>query len=121
MACAQGFGELRFIGSEIGSRAAFAALRDLLHPVLIQIAELPARQHQALPTGFGVADGPEPEALLIGLAVPGLLEQVVTRRRLLVVVEGLGCLPEAGSAHLPGIVAADLSPVCWASSTTSSG
>jgi DNA-binding CsgD family transcriptional regulator len=87
LARAEGFRQLRCTGLEGEGHAGFAGLHELLHPVLDEAEGLPERQRQALFTAFGMADGPAPEGLLIGLAVLGLLEEVAARQRLLLVVE----------------------------------
>ncbi|WP_103348122.1 LuxR family transcriptional regulator [Amycolatopsis sp. CA-128772] len=87
LARAEGFRQLRCTGLEGEGHAGFAGLHELLHPVLDEAEGLPERQRQSLFTAFGMADGPAPEGLLIGLAVLGLLEEVATRQRLLLVVE----------------------------------
>ncbi|MDQ7809785.1 AAA family ATPase [Amycolatopsis sp. A133] len=87
LARADGFRQLRCTGLESEGHAGFAGLHELLHPVLDEAEGLPERQRQALFTAFGMADGPAPEGLLIGLAVLGLLEEVAARQRLLLVVE----------------------------------
>ncbi len=86
LARAQGFRQLRCTGLEGEAHAGFAGLHELIHPVLDEAEGLPERQRQALFTAFGMADGPAPEGLLIGLAVLSLLEEVAARQRLLLVV-----------------------------------
>jgi DNA-binding CsgD family transcriptional regulator len=89
LATEAGFRELRCTGVQSETTAGFAGLHELLHPVLHLLPVLPARQRAALSTAFGLVEGPAPERLLINLAVLGLLEEVASRQRLLVVVEDL--------------------------------
>ncbi|MEU1550657.1 AAA family ATPase [Nocardia sp. NPDC005745] len=84
-----GFGELRCTGLDTESHVGFAALHELIYPVLDQVASLPVRQREALLTAFGMAEQPAAEGLLISLAVLGLLEEVASRQPLLVVVEDM--------------------------------
>ncbi|MEV0952098.1 AAA family ATPase [Promicromonospora sp. NPDC050249] len=84
-----GYRELRCTGVQSETVVGFAGLHELLHPVLGLVDSLPARQRAALSTAFGLAEGPAPERLLINLAVLGLLEEVASTRRLLIVVEDL--------------------------------
>ena len=84
-----GFRALRCTGVQSETTAGFAGLHELLHPVLDLVPLLPARQRAALSTAFGLAEGPTPERLLINLAVLGLLEEVASRRPLVLVVEDL--------------------------------
>ncbi|WP_457213799.1 ATP-binding protein [Nocardia gipuzkoensis] len=105
---AQGFRELRCTGLENESHVGFAGLHELLHPVLDQVAVLPARQREALLTAFGMAEDPAPQGLLISLAVLGLLEEVASRQRLLLVVEDLHWL-DSSTASVIGFLARRLS------------
>ncbi|WP_049797270.1 helix-turn-helix transcriptional regulator [Kribbella flavida] len=85
----EGFLELRCTGIQSETPSGFAALHELLHPVLDRAASLPPRQRQALLGAFGLEDGPAPERLMIHLAVLGLLEELASDRKVVVVVEDL--------------------------------
>lgn len=87
LAAHAGFQELRCTGVQSETTAGFAGLHELLHPVLDLVDALPSRQRAALSTAFGLSEGPEPDRLLLNLAVLGLLEEVASRQRLVVVVE----------------------------------
>ncbi|MGR6920431.1 AAA family ATPase [[Actinomadura] parvosata] len=77
---------LRASGRESESNLAFAALHQLLRPVLDETAHLPDRQRRALLGAFGfAADTPDP--LLTGVAVLTLLSQVAERAPLVVVLD----------------------------------
>jgi DNA-binding CsgD family transcriptional regulator len=89
MAVRAGFRELRCTGVQSETTAGFAGLHELLHPVLDLIPTLPRRQRTALSTAFGLDEGPAPDRLLVNLAVLGLLEEVASRQRLVVVAEDL--------------------------------
>ena len=86
-AAAAGFLLWRCAGLQRGALTGFAALHELLHPVLDQVDVLPSRQRAALMTALGLQEGPVPERLLTGLAVLGLLEEVAAAQPLLLVVE----------------------------------
>src|SRR6516225_274537 len=60
-------------GAEAESDLAFAGLHELLRPVLGYLGELPGTQSQALAGALGLAPSPQPDRLLIGAAVLGLL------------------------------------------------
>ncbi|SNY53657.1 helix-turn-helix transcriptional regulator [Paractinoplanes atraurantiacus] len=64
-----------------------AGLHELLHPLLEDALGLPRRQHEALLTALGLAAGPPPDPLLVGLATLGLLEKAAGTGGLLVVAE----------------------------------
>jgi DNA-binding CsgD family transcriptional regulator len=81
-----GWQVLRADGSERETDLAFAALHQLLRPVLGGTDRLPARQRSALLGAFGVDDEPvAPDRLLIGMAVLTLLSD--REQPLLVVVD----------------------------------
>ncbi|WP_249998287.1 AAA family ATPase [Actinoplanes sp. M2I2] len=81
-------------------RSGFAALHELLHPVLDLAGVLPSRQQEALLTAFGaVADSPA-DPLLINVAALGLVEEVAARRPVLAVVEDLHWLDPSSAAAL---------------------
>ncbi|PYY51962.1 AAA family ATPase [Curtobacterium sp. MCBD17_023] len=84
-----GFRQLRCAGMQSETTAGFASLHELLHPVLGQIHTLPSRQRGALLTAFGFEDGPEPDRLLISLAVLGLLEEIASQQPVVLIVEDL--------------------------------
>ena len=60
-------------GVEAESDLAFAGLHELLRPVLSYLNELPGIQSQALAGALGLAPPRQPDRLLIGAAVLGLL------------------------------------------------
>ncbi|WP_432542636.1 SpoIIE family protein phosphatase [Kineococcus sp. SYSU DK002] len=99
---------LRCTGVETGTPTGFAALHELLHPLLGDVAALPPRQRSALLTAFGREDGPAPDRLLIGLAALGLVEEAAAGAPLLVVVEDLHRL-DAASADVVAFLTRRLS------------
>ena len=68
---------------------AFAGLHQLCSPMLDRVGAIPAPQRQALETAFGIRDGSEPDAFLIGLAVLSLLSEVAQERPLLCLIDDL--------------------------------
>uniref|UniRef100_A0AAU3H5A5 AAA family ATPase n=1 Tax=Streptomyces sp. NBC_01401 TaxID=2903854 RepID=A0AAU3H5A5_9ACTN len=86
---ASGARVLRAGGSESESSLAFAALHQLLRPVLAEMDGLPERQRAALHSAFGTgpAAAEEADLMLIGVAVLGLLSAVADRRAVVVVLD----------------------------------
>ena len=79
---------LSVTGRESESRLAFAALHQLLRPVLSSAAGLPVRQAQALLGAFGLTAAPgAPDPLLTRLAVLTLLADLSALSPLLVVAD----------------------------------
>lgn len=103
---AAGMGLLRATGLQAEARLPFAALHQLLVPVLDGADRLPARQRLALLTAFGMAeDAAEvPDRFLIALAVLELLSGAAERSPLLVVVDDAQWLDQS-TADVLGFVA----------------
>ncbi|MGW2327717.1 ATP-binding protein [Streptomyces sp. NPDC001700] len=83
---------LRMTGSESEANLPFAALHQLLRPVLGDATRLPARQRSALLGAIGADDGDAtgpPDRLLLGVALLALLSDLAQRSPLLVVVDDL--------------------------------
>ena len=76
-------------GYEAEVRLDFAALHRLLATQLDRLDQLPAPQRDTLATVFGLAAGPAPNRLLVGLAAMTLLEQAARQRPLLCVVDDI--------------------------------
>jgi DNA-binding CsgD family transcriptional regulator/tetratricopeptide (TPR) repeat protein len=74
----KGFTVLAARGSESETHLPFASLHQVLWPILSRSANLPARQRDALLSGFGMSDVAAPDPFLIALAV---LELVVDAAR----------------------------------------
>ena len=71
---ASGMRILAAVGRESEQDLTFAGLHQLLHPVLDRVADLPARQAEALRGAFAIsADPASPDSLLTGIAVLTLL------------------------------------------------
>jgi DNA-binding CsgD family transcriptional regulator len=85
-ATADGVTVLRAGGVEAESELSYAALHQLLHPVLGHTARLPAPQAAALRGAFGLDDG-KPDRFRVSLAVLSLLAEVAEERPLLCLVD----------------------------------
>jgi DNA-binding CsgD family transcriptional regulator len=66
----------RAAGVESEMELPFAGLHQLCGPMLDRIDRLPAPQHDALATAFGLSAGDPPDRFLVGLAVLSLLSEV---------------------------------------------
>jgi DNA-binding CsgD family transcriptional regulator len=99
---------LRASGVEAESEIAYSALQQLCAPLLEHLGGLPETQRTALRTVFGLAAGPPPERLLVGVAVLGLFAEAASRRPLLCVVDDVQWIDVASAVTL-GFVARRLS------------
>ncbi|MEV0650762.1 AAA family ATPase [Phytomonospora sp. NPDC050363] len=84
---AEGLPVLQGLGVEFEAELPYAGLHMLLHDRLGGVAELPDPQRRALETAFGLASGPAPEPMLVGLAVLTLLSEPATETPLLLAVD----------------------------------
>jgi DNA-binding CsgD family transcriptional regulator len=82
----------------------FAAVHQLLRPLLPAIDRLPEPQQTALQVAFGMVGGPQPDPFLVGLAVLTLLSDAAEARPVLCVIDDAQWLDDE-SAHVIGIVA----------------
>ncbi|WP_436533368.1 ATP-binding protein [Actinoplanes sp. HUAS TT8] len=99
---------LRASGVESESEMAYSALQQLCAPLLEHLDVLAEPQRAALSTAFGLAAGPAPERLLVGLAVLGLFAEAARARPLVCVVDDAQWVDDA-SALILGFVARRLS------------
>jgi DNA-binding NarL/FixJ family response regulator len=100
LAAQRGLQVIRCAGGEGQLDVGFAAVHELLHPLLGAASNLPARHRRALLTAFGELDGGQPDPLLINLAALGLLEDAASSRPLVVVVEDLHWVDRSSIAVL---------------------
>lgn len=91
-------------GGPSGDTVPFGGLHELLLPVSGRLAELPDSQGDALSGVLGRTATPDPDLLLIGAAVLGLLTLVATAQPLLVVVDDAHLLDAASLAVLLFVV-----------------
>jgi DNA-binding CsgD family transcriptional regulator len=94
----------RVVGVQSEMELAFAGLHQLCTPMLDRLGRIPAPQHDALRTAFGVAAGPPPDRFFVGLAVLSLLSEVAGERPLICVVDDEQWLDRA-SVQALGFVA----------------
>jgi DNA-binding CsgD family transcriptional regulator len=95
---------IRVGGVESEMELAYAALQQLCAPMLDRLDGLPAPQRTALSTALGLAEGPAPDRLLIGLAVLGMFSDAAEEKPLMCLVDDLQWLDQA-SAHILAFVA----------------
>jgi DNA-binding CsgD family transcriptional regulator/tetratricopeptide (TPR) repeat protein len=79
---------------------AFAGLHQLCAQMLDHAESLPAPQHEALRTAFGLSAGPVPDRFLVGLAVVGLLSETAGELPLICVVDDQQWLDDASAQAL---------------------
>jgi len=101
---ADDFRVLRTAGNEADWELPFAALQQLCAPGVEHLDELPPPQRDALRVVFGLANGPAPDRLLVGLAALNLLARLAGDRPVLCVVDDAQWLDHE-SAHACGFVA----------------
>ncbi|MFC7535224.1 AAA family ATPase [Actinoplanes sp. GCM10030250] len=78
---------VRAAGVEPETELAYSALQQLCAPLLDHLGRLPEPQRDALATAFGLSSGRPPEALIVGLAVLGLLAEAASEKPLVCVVD----------------------------------
>ena len=77
----------RAVGVQSEMELAFAGLHQLCAPLLGRAECLPAPQHEALRTAFGLSAGPPPDRFFVGLAVLSLLSEVAGERPLICLID----------------------------------
>ncbi|XVV08853.1 AAA family ATPase [Actinoplanes sp. CA-131856] len=77
----------RTAGVEPETEIAYSGLQQLCAPLMNYLGRLPDPQRQALETGFGLAAGDPPDALIVGLAVLGLFAEAGADQPLVCVVD----------------------------------
>jgi hypothetical protein len=94
----------RVAGVEAEMELAFAGVYQLCAPMLHRLEWLPAPQHAALRTAFGLSSGSAPDRFLVALAVLSLLSDAADEYPLLCLVDDQQWLDQA-SAQVLGFVA----------------
>ncbi|WP_229858747.1 AAA family ATPase [Streptomyces poonensis] len=84
-----GFQVLRAVGAEADAEVAFAALHEVLLPLLPDLHVLPTRQREALECALRLREGAPAGGFLVGAAALTLLAEAARDRPLLVVVDDL--------------------------------
>lgn len=90
----RGFTVLSARGSESETHLPFASLHQLLRPVLARADVLPARQRDALLSGFGMADLEQPDRFLMSLAALELVAEQARTSPVLLSLEDLHWMDE---------------------------
>jgi DNA-binding CsgD family transcriptional regulator len=97
---AAGLRVIRVAGAEPEMELAFAALQQLLSPMLELADRLPEPQRAALGVAFGLWAGPAPDRFLVGLAALSLLSEAAAERPVLCVVDDVQWLDRASAQAL---------------------
>ena len=95
---------LRTVGVEWEMELPFAALHQLCGGLLEGSARLPAPQHEALATAFGLSAGAQPNRFLVGLAALSLLSDAAEEHPLVCLVDDVQWL-DRSSAQVLAFVA----------------
>ncbi len=95
---------VRIAGVQSEMELPFTALHQLCAPLLDGLQRLPAPQHDAVRTAFGMSSGPVPDRFLVGLGVLSLLSEVAEEQPLVCLVDDEQWLDRA-SAQVLGFVA----------------
>jgi DNA-binding NarL/FixJ family response regulator len=90
----------RAAGVQSEMELAFAGLHQLCAPMLNHLERIPAPQREALRVAFGVAAGPPPDRLFVGLAVLSLLSEVAGERPLVCLIDDEHWLDRASAQAL---------------------
>jgi len=83
----RGFTVLSTTGVQSEAHLAFAGLHQLLRPLRLHVANLPAVQRGVLDAAFGLGQEPAPERFRIAMAVLDLLGEVAAEAPLLILTE----------------------------------
>jgi DNA-binding CsgD family transcriptional regulator len=94
---ASGFRIARATGVESEAELAFAALQQLLGPIVKRLDDLPGPQRDALGAAFGLTASAAPERFLVGLAALSLLSNIAQEQPLLCVVDDAQWLDSASA------------------------
>ena len=82
----------------------FAALHQLLRPVLVDVVKLPPPQRRALMAAFGMVEDRAPGIFIVALAVLNLLADLAAQRPLLIVIDDAHWLDAPSAAALAFVV-----------------
>lgn len=92
------------VGVESELELSYSGLHQVCAPILEHLDKLPAPQHDALATVFGLRSGPAPDRFLVGLATLSLIAEAAEDRPLACVVDDAQWLDQA-SAQILAFVA----------------
>ncbi|MGW2638109.1 AAA family ATPase [Streptomyces sp. NPDC001348] len=93
-----GLDVLRMTGAEAESDLPFAALHQVLWPLLDGAGSLPEDRRHALESALGVRDGAPPEAVTVAEAARALLARAAARRPVVVLLDDLQWADPASAA-----------------------
>lgn len=85
---------LDITGVESEAKLPFAGLHQLLRPILSDLDAVPAAQHRALRSAFGLEEGPAPDLFLTALAALSLISEVAVTRPVVIVADDLQWVDE---------------------------
>lgn len=91
----RGFSVLQTAGVQSEANVPYAALHQLLQPVLPWVDSLPASQRDAVRAAFAMSDAPAPNRFLIGLAALELLSEAAGNAPLLLIADDAHWLDRA--------------------------
>lgn len=94
-----GFAVLSCAGVQCQTKVGYAAVHELVHPLMNHAEALPTHQRKALLAAFGMAAYPPPDPLSIGVAMLGLIEEAAAHRPLILIVDDAQWL-DGSSLHV---------------------
>jgi DNA-binding CsgD family transcriptional regulator len=94
------FTVLRVLGVESEAELPYAALHQLVHPLLGHLAELPPPQSRALEGAFGMAGSEPPDRFAIGVALMTLLADAADEQPLLCLLDDVQWFDNESTAVL---------------------
>jgi len=97
---AAGMRVARVVGVESEMELAFAAVHQLLAPVLDRMNDLPTPQANALAVALGIVNGVSPNKFLVGLGVLSLLSEMAREQPLVCVIDDEQWLDRASAEAL---------------------
>jgi DNA-binding CsgD family transcriptional regulator len=100
MAAGQGMRVLHTTGTEAERNLPFAALHQLLRPVLAQARALPPPHRDAIQAAFAMTDGAAPELFLIAMAALGLLTEAAGDAPLVMIADDAQWMDSASAEVL---------------------
>ena len=104
-----GFAVLSCAGVQCHTKVGYAAVHELVHPILDHADALPEHQQRALLGALGLAEPAEADPLLIGVAMLGLIEEAAAQQPLMLIVDDAHWL-DGSSLHVLTFVGRRLAP-----------
>ena len=90
----------RVVGIESEKDLPYSAVQQVCAPIQDRLERLPSPQQDALRTTFGLAEGPAPDRLLVGLGLLSLLSEAAGERPLLCLIDDAQWLDQASAQML---------------------